>query len=187
MGAGDKLLMSQHCAGLQRLSLRQNLLTDASNLSQANFKPSKSSSTPQRMQFTSIYSLVDNPSVNSSHLGHVAALQALVLHDNQLTEVRAAGSCLVCTFLFGPSAIQPTAAAVLHADLQIPQLAGYTALQTLEVSYNSISSLQPLTSLQSTSLKELYVANNAVQHIEVEWQILMQNLSKCERPHSCKL
>ena len=70
-------------------------------------------------------------------------------------------------------AIQPTAAAgsnwrAFRACLQIPQLAGYTVLHTLEVSYNSISSLQPLTSLQSTNLRELYVANNAVQQIEVE-------------------
>ncbi len=53
------------------------------------------------------------------------------------------------------------------ACLQIPPLEGYTALQTLELSYNSISSLQPLISLQSMNLEELYVANNAVQQIEV--------------------
>ena len=71
--------------------------------------------------------------------------------------------------------------------MQIPQLAGYTALQTLEVSYNSISSLRPLAWLQSTSLKELYVANNAVQHIEVELQILMQKyiVVKGRTPASC--
>ena len=51
--------------------------------------------------------------------------------------------------------------------LQIPSLAGYAALQTLELSYNSISSLQPLTQLQNINLAELYVANNAVQLIEV--------------------
>lgn len=51
--------------------------------------------------------------------------------------------------------------------LQIPSLAGYAALQTLELSYNSISSLQPLTQLQNMNLAELYVANNAVQRIEV--------------------
>ena len=143
------------------------------------------------MHSIATYPLVDNPSIILPYLGHVAALQALVLHDNQLTEVRAVGECLVCTFLLIPSAIQPTVAARssqnFHAYLQIPQLGGYTALQTLEVSYNSISSLRPLTSLQSTSLKELFVANNAVQHIEVEWQILMQHhlIVKGRTPASC--
>ena len=50
---------------------------------------------------------------------------------------------------------------------QIPPLEGYRALQTLELSYNSISSLQQLIHLQSTDLEELYVANNTVQQIEV--------------------
>ena len=143
------------------------------------------------MHSIATYPLVDNPSIITPYLGHVAALQALVLHDNQLTEVRAVAKCLVCTFLLIPSAMQPTVAARsnqnFHAYLQIPQLGGYTTLQTLEVSYNSISSLRPLTSLQSTSLKELFVANNAVQHIEVEWQILMQHhlIVKGHTPASC--
>ena len=51
--------------------------------------------------------------------------------------------------------------------LQIPLLGGYTALQTLELSYNSISSLQLLSILQSMNMEELFVANNAIQQIEV--------------------
>lgn len=53
------------------------------------------------------------------------------------------------------------------ASLQVPPLRGFTALQTLELSYNSISSLQPLSTFQSTNMEELYVANNAIQQIEV--------------------
>ena len=55
--------------------------------------------------------------------------------------------------------------------LQVPPLEGYTALQILELSYNNISSLRPLNQLQSLTLEELYVANNAVQQIEVSWQV----------------
>ena len=55
--------------------------------------------------------------------------------------------------------------------MQIPPLGGYTALRTLELSYNSISSLQPLTQLHSPNLDELYLANNAIQQIEVCCQV----------------
>ena len=50
---------------------------------------------------------------------------------------------------------------------QIPELEDFTSLQRLELSYNQIQSLQPLLSLGSTVLSDLYVANNAVQKIEV--------------------
>lgn len=55
--------------------------------------------------------------------------------------------------------------------VQIPSLAEFTSLERLELSYNQISSLQPLQGLSSTALSELYVANNAVQKIEVRCSI----------------
>ncbi len=55
--------------------------------------------------------------------------------------------------------------------VQIPSLADFTSLERLELSYNQISSLQPLQQLRSARLSELYVANNAVQKIEVRCNI----------------
>ena len=52
--------------------------------------------------------------------------------------------------------------------MQIPDLAGFEALQKLELSYNRIESTEPLTSLGSTALQELYLANNALHKIEVQ-------------------
>lgn len=51
---------------------------------------------------------------------------------------------------------------------QIPDLAGFVALQRLELSYNSVQSMEPLTRLDSTALHELYIANNALPKLEVQ-------------------
>ncbi|KAK9919072.1 hypothetical protein WJX75_009137 [Coccomyxa subellipsoidea] len=92
-------------AGLHTLTLRQNILTDVSQLGSCAFR---------------------------------AVLKELILHDNQIKD--------------------------------IPALSDFTSLQRLELSYNQIQSLQPLQSLGSTGLTDLYVANNAIQKIEAVHQ-----------------
>lgn len=82
---------------LQKLSLRQNILHDASAL---------------------------------ASLASKSCLADLELRDNQLTEV--------------------------------PDLAGFSALTRLELSYNELRSLQPLKLLPALQLSELYAANNKV-------------------------
>lgn len=87
-------------ADLRSLSLRQNLLQDASEV---------------------------------GLLASAAVLTELILQDNHLTA--------------------------------IPDLSALTALQRLEVSYNQIKSLAPLTSLKSASLSALYAASNRISSV----------------------
>lgn len=47
----------------------------------------------------------------------------------------------------------------------IPDLSALVALQRLEVSYNLIKSLAPLTSLKSASLSALYAASNRISSV----------------------
>ena len=90
----------------RKLSLRQNLLSDASRIAQSSSAPT---------------------------------LEELVFHDNKLT------SC--------------------------PDLSPFTSLRRLELSYNEIKSLSPLSAETSNpgpgeALEELYVAANKVSKIE---------------------
>uniref|UniRef100_A0A7S1SLH4 Protein phosphatase 1 regulatory subunit 7 n=1 Tax=Tetraselmis chuii TaxID=63592 RepID=A0A7S1SLH4_9CHLO len=87
--------------GLTSLSFRQNLLTDASSISE-----SKSAS----------------------------GLTQLVFHDNHLK--------------------------------QIPSLRPFSNLERLEMSYNEIRSLQPLTELVDAPLTEMFAANNKITSLE---------------------
>jgi Leucine-rich repeat (LRR) protein len=48
---------------------------------------------------------------------------------------------------------------------QVPDLAPLTALRRLELSYNDIKSLRPLTSLSGQHLSDLYVASNNVSSV----------------------
>ncbi len=93
-----QLLQLQH---LTRLSLRQNIVADASGLTECQSKPS---------------------------------LADLELRDNQLSAV--------------------------------PDLTGFSALTRLELSYNELRSLAPLSSLRALQLTELYAANNKITTIE---------------------
>lgn len=80
-------------AGLQRLSLRQNLLTDARQLSDSSFKACKASilrcSLLRRMGsvLLHMYSFARTSHGPDMLLLCVVALQSLILHDNQLTQV----------------------------------------------------------------------------------------------------
>lgn len=49
---------------------------------------------------------------------------------------------------------------------EVPDLAAFTALRYLELSYNEIRSLTPLASLAAPHLTELYAASNKVTRIE---------------------
>ncbi|KAK9807493.1 hypothetical protein WJX72_000775 [[Myrmecia] bisecta] len=49
---------------------------------------------------------------------------------------------------------------------QIPSFRGFSSLQRLELSYNEIRSLAPLTDLSTAHIQELYVASNKVTCIE---------------------
>lgn len=125
------LIWALAVAGLHTLSLRQNLLEQASDV---------------------------------ARLASVGRLTELILHDNRLHTVRLyvryGRRCLMITRLVlrhvsFSSACRPP-------PLQVPDLAPLTALRRLELSYNGIKSLRPLTSLSGQYLSDLYVASNNV-------------------------
>ena len=61
--------------------------------------------------------------------------------------------------------------------LQVPELRGFTGLRKLELSYNNIGSLAPLSSLGCVGLRDLYLANNAIQHMQVPTTGILYGLS----------
>lgn len=55
--------------------------------------------------------------------------------------------------------------------LQVPNLAMMPSLTRLELSYNQIKSLSPLSACSALNLQELYVSNNKISGLEVnDWQ-----------------
>jgi Leucine-rich repeat (LRR) protein len=181
--------------GLHTLSLRQNILTDVSQLESCAF----------RAGVVFVFSISAFTAACEARIylsdftcRYAAVLKELILHDNQIKEVSQSTfhalpcspvcspvewlACQTCrsqpqntaqfsgiTASYGSSRgrIAPRCRKVSPVGAQIPALSDFTSLQRLELSYNQIQSLQPLQSLGSTGLTDLYVANNAVQKIEV--------------------
>ena len=55
--------------------------------------------------------------------------------------------------------------------MQIPSLAMMRSLTRLELSYNQIKSLSPLSACTALNLQELYMSNNKISGLEVNnWQ-----------------
>lgn len=61
---------------------------------------------------------------------------------------------------------------------QVPQLGPLTALRRLELSYNGIKSLAPLTALTAPHLSDLYVASNRISSV----RLLLNKSRKPSRP-----
>ncbi len=85
----------------------------------------------------------------------------------------------------------------MHAcPSQVPDLSAMTALSHLEVSYNQIRSISPLSSCGALSLQELYISNNKLSRFEVRSEHLQNDHQSCalltasfwrERQMSCKV
>lgn len=176
---------TQH-TGLRSLSLRQNLLDDVKGLEDASFSAGKDGHQFPRppADFTELHL---HKRLRAS-AGMYAAMEELILHDNHLKQVELSTPA-VMSILLAPrfaqshihySLVRDCAACGrsvwqkpdICASMQIPSLHRYTCLRRLELSYNQISSLQPLQHLASAALTELYIANNWVQRIEASLDCL---------------
>ena len=84
-----------------------------------------------------------------------------MLHDNQLQQVVAVKQ----NFVAGGT--QCSLRMFRSLVVQVPPLGRFLALRQLELSYNQIRSLAPLSVLASRGLRELYAASNKLGSIQV--------------------
>ena len=91
-----------------------------------------------------------------------AVLHNLILHDNHLSEVRV---WIYLLSKLGSSTSQLQAIILQYA--QMPPVSGLATCRQLEVSYNSIRSIESISNLPSASLQHLYAACNKILKIQV--------------------
>jgi len=74
---------------------------------------------------------------------------------------------------------------------QVPELRDFVQLQRLELSYNELRSLAPLSALASPALEELFAASNKLPCIEARLRMEWRSVAHCascinsERHHIC--